>query len=253
MNLRQWFEQLGRYGVLLALVIRSSASWRSISGRTAFQLHFIGARSLAVIVLTGLFLGLVVAIQFHDTLARFGSRGLLGQAVMLSLMRELAPVLTGLMLIARAGSALCAEVAIMRGDNQIDALECMGVAPHRFILAPMFWGGVIAGPMLTAICLAAGALSGALAAATLFDIPVALYFGSLRLAVTATDLWMCAVKAFVFSALGIWICLAKGYLMHYTSRAHRGSVGVSQTTTSAVVTAAISLLFADFVISALMV
>ena len=141
----------------------------------------------------------------------------------------------------------------MRGDNQIDALECMGVAPHRFILAPMFLGAVIAGPLLTAICLAAGALSGGLAAVTLFDIPLTLYFGSLRSAVTETDLWMCASKAFVFSALGIWICLGKGYLMHYTNRAHRGSVGVSQTTTSAVVTAAVSVLFADFVISALMV
>ena len=95
------------------------------------QILFIGARSVVVIVIAGLFVGMVVALQFYDTLVRFGSVSLLGSAVGLSLTRELGPVLTALMVIGRSGSAMCAEIGIMRIDNQIDALECMAINPHR--------------------------------------------------------------------------------------------------------------------------
>ena len=96
------------------------------------QILFIGARSVVVIVIAGLFVGMVVALQFYDTLVRFGSVSLLGSAVGLSLTRELGPVLTALMVIGRSGSAMCAEIGIMRIDNQIDALECMAINPHRY-------------------------------------------------------------------------------------------------------------------------
>ena len=97
------------------------------------QILFIGARSVVVIVIAGLFVGMVVALQFYDTLVRFGSVSLLGSAVGLSLIRELGPVLTALMVIGRSGSAMCAEIGIMRIDNQIDALECMAIDPLSLI------------------------------------------------------------------------------------------------------------------------
>ena len=98
------------------------------------QILFIGARSVVVIVIAGLFVGMVGALQFYDTLVRFGSVSLLGSAVGLSLTRELGPVLTALMVIGRSGSAMCAEIGIMRIDNQIDALECMAINPHRYLI-----------------------------------------------------------------------------------------------------------------------
>ena len=100
------------------------------------QIHFIGARSWLVVVVSGTFVGMVVALQFYDTLVRFGSVSLLGAAVGLSLIRELGPLLTGLMIIGRAGSAICAEVGIMRSEDQIDALECMSIDPYRYLIAP---------------------------------------------------------------------------------------------------------------------
>ena len=99
------------------------------------QIAFIGARSLLVIVVAGLFVGMVIALQFYDTLLRFGSVSLLGSAVGLSLIRELGPVLTALMVIGRSGSAMCAEIGIMRVDNQIDALECMAIDPYRYLFS----------------------------------------------------------------------------------------------------------------------
>ena len=114
------------------------------------QIHFIGARSSLVILLAGLFTGMVVALQFYDTLVRFGSVELLGSAVGLSLIRELGPVITALMVTGRVGSAICAEIGIMRISEQIDALECMGIDPYRFLMTSKFWAGLTSVPLLTA-------------------------------------------------------------------------------------------------------
>lgn len=115
------------------------------------QIAFIGARSMLVIVVAGLFVGMVIALQFYDTLVRFGSISLLGSAVGLSLIRELGPVITALMVIGRAGSAMCAEIGIMRVDNQIDALECMAIDPYRYLFAPRILAGVICVPILLSL------------------------------------------------------------------------------------------------------
>ena len=110
------------------------------------QIAFIGARSMLVIIVAGMFVGMVIALQFYDTLVRFGSISLLGSAVGLSIIRELGPVITALMVIGRAGSATCAEIGIMRVDNQIDALECMAIDPYRYLFAPRILAGVICVP-----------------------------------------------------------------------------------------------------------
>ena len=115
------------------------------------QVYFIGARSLIVILVTGLFTGMVIGLQGYHNLKKFGSEELLGSAVALSLIQELGPVLTALMVIGRAGSAICAEIGIMRNSEQIDALECMAIDPYKYLIAPKFLAAVISLPVLTFI------------------------------------------------------------------------------------------------------
>ena len=140
------------------------------------QIHFIGARSMLVIIISGVFVGMVIALQFYDTLVRFGSVSLLGSAVGLSLIRELGPVLTALMVIGRAGSAICAEIGIMRSENQIDALECMAIDPIRYLIVPRLMAGIISVPLLTAIFIVVGIMGGYFVGVILFNVSPGSYF-----------------------------------------------------------------------------
>ena len=124
------------------------------------QIHFIGAKSLYVIIFTGLFTGMVLGLQGYYTLNKFGSVGFLGAAVAISLIRELGPVLAALMVIGRAGSAICAEVGIMRNSEQIDALECMAIDPLRYLIAPKLLATLIAMPLLVCIFDVVGIFGG---------------------------------------------------------------------------------------------
>lgn len=124
------------------------------------QIYIIGTLSIFVIIFTGAFTGMVISLQGYNTLRKFSSEGLLGSAVALSLIRELGPVLTALMVTGRAGSAICAEIGIMRNSEQIDALECMAIDPHKYILAPKFIASVVSMPLLTAIFDVVGIFSG---------------------------------------------------------------------------------------------
>jgi phospholipid/cholesterol/gamma-HCH transport system permease protein len=215
------------------------------------QVHFIGARSMLVIVVSGIFLGMVVALQFHDTLVRFGSVSLLGSAVGLSLVRELGPVITALMVIGRAGSAICAEMAIMRAEEQIDALEGMSIDPHRFLIAPRLLAGLISVPLLTAVFIVVGVLGGWFVGVVLLGVGQGAYFEGMYESVLPRDLLMGLVKSVVFGALIVWIATAKGFFLHLERGGAFGPEGISRTTTSAVVISAIAVLFADYIVSAL--
>ncbi len=216
------------------------------------QLNFIGARSVVVISVAGLCVGMVVALQFYDTLVRFGSVGLLGTAVGMSLIRELGPVLTALMVIARAGSAVCAELAIMRAENQIDALDCMAVDPYAYLVVPRFLAMLVAVPLLTALFDVIGIAGGWFVGVVLFGVSEGAYFEGMAAAVTGADVLMGVVKPFVFGLLIIWICGAKGFLLHLQPAGLMGAEGVSRVTTEAVVLSSIAVLYFDFLISALM-
>lgn len=243
---------LGRYGVFLALVSAHLVRpWRQFS-ITARQLHFIGTRSLMVIAIAGGFVGMVVALQFHDTLVRFGAVSLLGAAVGLSLIRELAPVLTALIVIGRVGSSMCAEIGIMRNDNQIDALECMAIDPYGYLLAPRFIATLLAVPLLTCVFTVMGIAGGWFIGVVVFDIGEGAYFVSMADSVIARDLLMEGVKAICFALIIVWISTAKGYLLHLSRHPMFGAEGVSRTTTDAVVASSITVLFADYIISAVM-
>ncbi len=243
---------LGRIGIFLALVTRQLLfPWRQFES-TVRQLHFIGARSVTVIVVAGTFVGMVVALQFYDTLVRFGAVGMLGAAVGLSLIRELAPVLTALIVIGRVGSAMCAEIGIMRSDNQIDALECMAIDPYAYLMVPRFIATLIAVPLLTALFNVVGIAGGWFVGVILFEMGEGAYFVGMADSVLPRDIIMDVTKSVVFALIIVWVCAAKGFLMHLGRNPMFGAEGVSRTTTDAVVAASISVLFADYIISALM-
>ena len=246
-----WCERFGRAGIFLAVGL-----WRVVTPPWNLypairQIHFIGARSLLVIVVAGLFVGMVVALQFYDTLVRFGSVALLGAAVGLSLMRELGPVLTALVIIGRAGSAICAELAIMRNENQIDALECMAIDPFKYLIAPRLLAAVISVPLLTAIFIVVGIGGGYFVGVVLFGVSPGSYLGGMYDSVLWRDIGMGAAKSVAFGVLMIWVATAKGFYLHLHSSGALGAEGVSRTTTDAVVLASIAVLFADYILSAL--
>ena len=216
------------------------------------QIHFIGARSMLVILVAGTFTGMVIALQFYNTLVRFGSVNLLGSAVGISLIREMGPVLTALMVIGRAGSAICAEVGIMRTDEQIDALECMAIDPYRYLIAPKIIAGVISLPVLTFIFIFIGIMGGYLVGVLIFGVGEGAYFQGMYDGVLWSDIKMGLVKSLVFGLIIVWIASAKGYLLHLDRSGAYGAEGVSRITTNAVVLSSIAILFADYLISALM-
>ena len=215
------------------------------------QILFVGARSILVIIIAGLFVGMVIALQFYDTLVRFGSVSLLGSAVGLSLIRELGPVLTALMVIGRTGSAMCAEIGIMRVDNQIDALECMAIDPYRYLISPRILAGVFCVPILTAIFIVVGIFGGYFVGVILFDVSAGSYFQNMNDTVLNRDLLMGFIKSIVFGLLIVWISCEKGFNLHLDKNGAYGSEGVSRITTEAVVIASITILFSDYLLSAL--
>ena len=214
------------------------------------QIYFIGARSLLVILISGAFVGMVVALQFHDTLVRFGSVSLLGSAVGLSLIRELGPVLTALMVIGRAGSSICAEISIMRNEQQIDALECMAIDTYRFLIAPRIFAGIISVPLLTAIFIVVGILGGYFVGVILFEVSPGAYFEGMYETVLWRDIVMGFTKSVVFGLLIVWIATIKGFYLHLEKNAF-GSEGVSRVTTDAVVISSIAVLCSDYLVSAI--
>jgi len=255
-NAQTWFVSritlIGRLGLYFALaVVHLSRPWRQWR-ITLGQLHFVGTRSLTVIAVAGSFVGMVVALQFHDTLVRFGSVNLLGAAVGLSLIRELAPVLTALIVIGRAGSAMCAEIGIMRSDNQIDALECMAIDPYTYLVAPRFIATLIAVPLLAAVFNVVGIAGGWLVGVGIFGLSEGAYFTGLSDSVVWHDVCMHFVKSVSFGLIIVWICSGRGFLAHLDHKPGFGAEGVSRITTDAVVASSIAVLVADYVISALM-
>ena len=214
--------------------------------RIAKQVHFLGVKSLFVIVLTAAFTGMVLGLQGYYTLRKFGSEGLLGSAVALSLIRELGPVLSALMVTGRGGSALTAEIGIMRIGEQIDSLESMGIDPVKFLVAPRLLGAVLSVPLLTAVFDVVGILGGYLVGVNLLGVNAGAFFGQMEASVEWKDIVNGFIKSVAFGLIIAWICTFKGY---YTER---GAEGVSQSTTSAVVLSSVLVLVGDYVLTSVL-
>jgi len=216
--------------------------------KTVQQVYFIGMKSLLVICLTGAFTGMVLGLQGYYTLVKFGSEGLLGAAVALSLIRELGPVLSAIMIIGRAGSSMAAEIGIMRISEQIDALETMDINPMRFLVSPKLAASLISFPFLTAIFNVIGILGGYLTGSVLLGINSGVYFSRVASSVLMKDVSGGFIKSIAFAAVVTSICCYQGFYTHLRAEGF-GAKGVSLATTSAVVLSSVIVLVIDYVLT----
>lgn len=216
------------------------------------QIRFIGAGSLAVIFFTAASTGMVLGLQGYYSLHKFGAEGMLGSAVSLTLIMELGPVLTALMVAGRAGSAMCAELGIMQISDQIDALECMAVDPFRYLITPKFLATIVSVPLLTAIFDVVGIGGGYVAGVTLMGVNPGSFVDGMVTSVTNHDIRLGAVKSVVFALLVVWICTGRGYFVREIRGAGFGAESVSRVTTQAVVLSSISVLVFDYLLTAVL-
>jgi len=212
------------------------------------QIHFIGMKSLLIICLTALFTGMVLGLQGYYTLVKFGSEALLGTAVALTLIRELGPALTALMVTGRAGSSMAAEIGIMRISEQIDALDTMDIEPIRFLISPKMAACLVSFPLLTAIFDVVGIIGGYLTGVVLLGINAGTFFTRMEMGVLMRDITGGFIKSLVFALIVATICCYQGYTTH-TRRGGFGARGVSQATTSAVVISSVLILVSDYVLT----
>lgn len=210
------------------------------------QLMQIGANSTLVIALIGGFTGAVLAVQGEYTLSKFGAVAFTGSAVALSLIRELGPVLTALMVIGRAGSAITAEIGIMRITEQIDALKSMAVDPMKYLMAPRLLAGIIAMPLLASIFIVVGIAGGFVVAVGLLNLSSGTFISQMVSAVDTLDVYSGLIKAVVFGFIFGWVSCYKGYTCGF------GAVGVNKATTQSVVTASVAVLVVDYFLTSIL-
>ncbi len=215
------------------------------------QMYIIGAKSLFLIALIGVFCGMVLGLQGYYTLVKFGSTGMLGAAVALTLIRELGPVLTAIMLTGRAGSAMTAEIGVMRISDQIDALDVMGIHSIGYLATPRLIASLIVFPLLTAIFNVIGIFGGYLTGVLMLGIDQGAYFYRIESAVTMIDVAGGFLKSLAFSVLVTIVCCHQGFYTH-TRRDSIGPAAVGNATTSAVVLACSLILVADYVLTSLL-
>jgi phospholipid/cholesterol/gamma-HCH transport system permease protein len=210
------------------------------------QVHFIGSRSVTIVVLTSAFTGLVLALQGYNALVRFGAEQMVGALVALSLVRELAPVLGALMVTARAGSAIAATLGNMSVTEQIDALKTMAIDPLSYLVAPRIFAAVLVAPMLTALFTLTGLAVAQLFAVGVLGLDRAQFSSSVRDAIEWSDVVEGLSKSLTFAIVMVWIATYRGY------RASGGAQGVGQATTRAVVETSVLVLGLDYILTALL-
>jgi phospholipid/cholesterol/gamma-HCH transport system permease protein len=211
------------------------------------QLFFLGNKSLSIIAVSGLFVGFVLALQGYYTLQRYGSAEAVGLLVALSLVRELGPVVTALLFAGRAGTALTAEIGLMKAGEQLTAMEMMAVDPVQRVLAPRFWGGFIAVPLLAAVFSAVGIIGGWLVAVPLLGIDAGSFWSQMQGGVDVfADVGNGVLKSVVFGVTCTFVALWQGYACQPTPE------GVASATTRTVVVSSLSVLLLDFMLTATM-
>ena len=212
------------------------------------QVYFIGARSASIVMLVGFFTGMVLGLQLYYVMNKFGAVGFLGTAVALSLIRELGPVLCAIMITARAGSAMTAEIGIQRISEQIDALTTMRIDPIGYLISPRIAAAIISFPILTALFDIVGILGGYVSGVVLLGGDSGAYLYRLDASVDWVDVRGGFIKSIVFAILVITLCCFQGYFTHMR-RDSFGAKSVSLSTTSAVVLSCVMILVSDYVVT----
>jgi len=211
------------------------------------QVHFLGNHSLSIIAVSGLFVGFVLALQGYYTLQRYGSAEALGLLVALSLVRELGPVVTALLFAGRAGTSLTAEIGLMKAGEQLSAMEMMAVDPVQRVLAPRFWAGVIALPLLSAVFCAVGIIGGWLVGVVMIGVDPGSFWSQMQGGVDVfQDVGNGVLKSMVFGVAVTFTAVLQGYEAKPTPE------GVARATTRTVVMASLAVLALDFLLTALM-
>ncbi|MDF0730345.1 lipid asymmetry maintenance ABC transporter permease subunit MlaE [Pseudomonas entomophila] len=211
------------------------------------QLYSVGVLSLAIIVVSGVFIGMVLALQGYSILTKYGSEQAVGQMVALTLLRELGPVVTALLFAGRAGSALTAEIGNMKSTEQLSSLEMIGVDPLKYIVAPRLWAGFISLPLLALIFSVVGIWGGSWVAVDWLGVYEGSFWANMQNSVSFTDdVINGLVKSLVFAFVVTWIAVFQGYDCEPTSE------GISRATTKTVVYASLAVLGLDFILTALM-
>ncbi|MEY3792799.1 MAG: hypothetical protein RLZZ521_127 [Pseudomonadota bacterium] len=244
---RSLLSNLGHGAALFVRLMRLFGVTMRRFGLVRDQIHFLGNYSLAIIAVSGLFVGFVLSLQGYYTLQRYGSSEALGLLVALSLVRELGPVVSALLFAGRAGTSLTAEIGLMKAGEQLSAMDLMAVDPVQRILAPRFWAGVITMPLLAAVFSAVGIIGGWMVGVLMIGVDAGAFWSQMQ---GGVDVWKDVgngiVKSVVFGITVTFVALLQGYEAQPTPE------GVSRATTRTVVVASLSVLALDFVLTAMM-
>jgi phospholipid/cholesterol/gamma-HCH transport system permease protein len=238
---------LGRAIILLISALLHVPNFRKGFPLLMQQLYAVGVLSLMIVMVSGLFIGMVISLQGYTILVGYGAEGSLGPMVALSLLRELGPVVAALLFAGRAGSALTAEIGLMKATEQLSSLEMMAIDPLRRVIAPRFWAGFISLPLLAAIFSAIGILGGHLVGVEWLGVDSGTFWSVMQDQVDfEKDILNGVIKSITFAFVVTWIAVYKGYDCIPTSE------GISRATTSTVVQSSLLVLGLDFVLTALM-
>ncbi|MCB5160561.1 lipid asymmetry maintenance ABC transporter permease subunit MlaE [Marinomonas algarum] len=243
-----WLEAVGRAGIFLVQsIFRVPVRLNEAINLLIKQLYSVGVLSLVIIVVSGAFIGMVLALQGYSILAKFGSEEAVGQLLALALLRELGPVVTALLFAGRAGSSLTAEIGLMKATEQLSSFEMMGVDPLRRVIAPRFIAGVICLPLLSIIFSATGIMGGLVVSVSWLGVHDGAFWSLMQQSVYFdTDIMNGFIKAVCFSVVVTWIAVYQGYECVPTSE------GIGKATTRTVVLGSLAILALDFVLTAAM-
>jgi len=241
-------QELGELSVFSVSSVVHFAGLRHRLAKLIVAIHEIGVRCFPIVATVGLFTGLVMGLQLYYTMVKFGAESALGTAVSLSLIRELGPVLTSLMIVGQAGSAMASELGIQRNDEQIDALETMGIHSGGFLVGPRLVAALICFPILVAIFDLVGIFGGYLTGSVLLNVDAGVYWNRVFDSVQWADVRGGFIKSLVFGLLTMSICAYRGFHTHRKA-SFPGVRGVSESATRAVVWSSVGVLAADYLIT----
>lgn len=240
-------ERLGSSGLFLIGTLFRKPKWRQGFSMLVEEIYFVGVLSLVIIVVSALFIGMVLGLQGYNTLNRFGATQELGTLIALSVVRELGPVVTALLFAGRAGSALTAEIGLMRTTEQISSMEMMAVDPLWRIISPRFWAGFISMPVLTIIFSTVAIYGGYLVGVRWLGVDGGSFWSNMQASVDfRSDIVNGIIKSFVFGFVVTWVAVYQGYYTMPTAE------GISRATTRSVVYASLAVLGLDFILTAIM-
>lgn len=244
----QTLQNIGQSGVFLSRIFMRMPDLKRLWPDLRQQLYFVGVLSCLIIVVSGLFIGMVVGLQGYNTLEKFGADTQLGQLLALSVTRELGPVIAALLFAGRAGSALTAEIGLMKATDQLASMDMMGVDPLGRVIYPRFLAGIISLPLLTLIFSAVAIYGGYFVGVKWVGIDPGSFWSNMQSAVNfKLDILSGIIKSIVFAFALIWIAVYQGYNCIPTAE------GISQATTKTVVYSSLSVLGLDFLLTAMMI